>query len=114
MKDNVLYFGVWHDDRLVALSSSETDRENMTSEMTDFATDIEYRKTGLASLLLKAMEVELKKRNFRILYTIARARSQGMNKAFARNRYEYTGTLTNNTNIFGNIESMNVWYKNIL
>lgn len=114
MRENVIYFGVWHDDKLVALSSSETDRENMTSEMTDFATDADYRKTGLASLLLKAMEVELKKRNFRILYTIARARSQGMNKAFARNKYEYTGTLTNNTNIFGNVESMNVWYKNIL
>ena len=115
MKDNVIYFGVWDDNnKLIALSSSETDKESLTSEMTDFATSPEYRKTGLASLLLKAMEVELKKRNFRILYTIARAKSHGMNKAFSKNGYEYTGTLVNNTNIFGNIESMNVWYKNIL
>jgi lysine 2,3-aminomutase len=114
MKDNILYFGIWDGNKLIALSSSETDKENLTAEMTDFATHPEYRKIGFASLLLKAMEVELKKRKFRILYTIARAKSHGMNIVFSRNGYEYTGTLTNNTNIFGNIESMNVWYKNII
>jgi len=44
-------------------------------------------------------------------YTIARALSAGMNVTFARAGYDYGGTLTNNTNICGQIESMNVWYK---
>ena len=45
-------------------------------------------------------------------YTIARSVSFGMNITFAKMDYKYTGTLKNNTNISGNIESMNVWYKN--
>jgi hypothetical protein len=36
-----------------------------------------------------------------------------MNITFAKNGYEYAGTLKNNTNISGNIESMNVWYKHL-
>jgi len=34
-----------------------------------------------------------------------------MNITFARNNYSFAGTLINNTNISGQIESMNVWYK---
>lgn len=30
---------------------------------------------------------------------------------FARNGYTFSGTLLNNTDISGSIESMNVWYK---
>ncbi|MDD4047577.1 MAG: putative beta-lysine N-acetyltransferase, partial [Clostridia bacterium] len=37
--------------------------------------------------------------------------SYGMNISFAKHRYQYCGTLINNTNISGSIESMNVWYK---
>ena len=44
-------------------------------------------------------------------YTIARAISFGMNITFAKNGYKYSGTLKNNTNISGKLESMNVWYK---
>jgi hypothetical protein len=45
------------------------------------------------------------------MFTIARARSTGMNVTFAKNGYSFAGTLINNTNISGRIESMNVWYK---
>jgi len=48
-----------------------------------------------------------------IAETIARAMSTGMNITFACCGYNYAGTLVNNTNISGSIESMNVWYKNI-
>jgi lysine 2,3-aminomutase len=113
MKENVVYFGVWEGETLIALSSVEMDKENFNSEMTDFATHPEYRKLGLASILLDKMEEELRNRNYKTLYTIARAKSHGMNKVFSKNEYKYTGTLINNTNIFGDIESMNVWYKNI-
>jgi hypothetical protein len=47
----------------------------------------------------------------KLFYTIARSYSAGMNITFAKQDYKYTGTLINNTNIFGKIESMNVWYK---
>ncbi|MFH1725408.1 MAG: putative beta-lysine N-acetyltransferase, partial [Elusimicrobiota bacterium] len=45
--------------------------------------------------------------------TIARAVSFGMNIAFARVGYSFGGTLWNNTNISGNIESMNIWHKRL-
>jgi hypothetical protein len=48
------------------------------------------------------------------LYTIARAISVGMNITFARCGYDFGGTLVNNTQIAGRIESMNVWYKNCI
>jgi beta-lysine N6-acetyltransferase len=36
-----------------------------------------------------------------------------MNVTFSRAGYTFTGTLINNTNIGGSIESMNVWYKRL-
>ncbi len=113
MKENVMYFGVWENEKLVALSSAETDKENLNSEMTDFATDPKYRNLGLADMLLSKMEADLKNKGYKVLYTIARSKSLGMNKVFSKNGYDYTGTLVNNTNIFDGIESMNVWHKKI-
>jgi hypothetical protein len=34
-----------------------------------------------------------------------------MNITFAKQRYALAGTLINNTDISGSLESMNVWYK---
>ena len=39
--------------------------------------------------------------------------SAGMNITFSKNGYKYGGTLVNNTDISGQIESMNVWFKNL-
>jgi hypothetical protein len=36
-----------------------------------------------------------------------------MNVTFARCGYRFAGTLINNTQISGRIESMNVWYKGL-
>jgi putative beta-lysine N-acetyltransferase len=111
MKENVAYFGLWHGERLVALSSAEMDLAGQNAEMTDFATLPDYRGQGLATFLLAEMEADMNTRGIRTAYTIARAYSYGMNITFARNGYTFSGTLTNNTNIFGGLESMNVWYK---
>lgn len=111
MHDNLTYFGVWDADRLIALSSAEVDHAAGNAEMTDFATRPECRGRGIAQHLLQEMETEMARRNIRTLYTIARACSPGMNITFAKNGYTYSGTLTNNTNISGSLESMNLWYK---
>ena len=39
--------------------------------------------------------------------------SGGMHITFARRGYRFGGTLVNNTDISGQIESMNVWYKTL-
>ncbi len=66
---------------------------------------------GYALFLLIHMEQEMTRLGFRTAYTIARAQSTGMNITFAKLNYDHGGTLVNNTNISGQIESMNVWYK---
>lgn len=111
MDENIIYFGIWKDKKLVALSSSEMDPEEKNVEMTDFATLPEYRGHGFALFLLDKMERKMVELGIQTFYTIARAVSFGMNITFAKMGYKYTGTLKNNTNISGHIESMNIWYK---
>ena len=111
MDQNVVYFGIWHGEQLVALASAEMDLAGQNAEMTDFATLPEYRGKRLANYLLAGMENYLASSGITTAYTIARAYSYGMNITFARQGYCFSGCLVNNTNIFGGLESMNVWHK---
>lgn len=111
MESHVLYYGIWEEDKLVALASAETDPKGQNAEMTDFATLPDYRGGGLANYLLTRMEEDIRGFGIKTAYTIARAYSFGMNITFAKNGYEFCGTLTNNTDISGGLESMNVWFK---
>jgi len=113
MQDNVNYFGAWYKDNLVAISSAEQYPKHRFVEMTDFATLPSHQGKGLASVLLSRMELEMKEKGFITSYTSARAVSYGMNCAFARMGYEFSGTLINNTCISGHIEHMNIWYKRL-
>ena len=96
---------------MIALASSAMDTALKNVEMTDFATLPEYRGKGFSQYLLKQMEDEMAKRDIKTAYTIARAISPSINITFAKMGYTYGGTLRNNTNICGRLESMNVWYK---
>ncbi len=113
MEDNVRYFGSFHQNKLTAIASSEIDYQSENAEMTDFATHPDYKGNNLASQLLNIMEAEMKKGKIKTLYTIARLKSIPMNLTFIRNNYEYSGTLIKNTNISGDIESMNIYYKQL-
>ena len=66
---------------------------------------------GLARQLLVFMEAQMISKGLTTAYTIARARSIGMNITFAQQEYQYNGRLINNTQISGQTESMNVWSK---
>ena len=113
MSEDVDYYLIIKGGVLAAVSSAEKDPQTKTSEMTDFATKEEFQGNQLATVLLKEMEKQLTKENYRIVYTIARSGSIPMNVTFARLGYAYSGRLVNNTNISGGIESMNIWYKNL-
>ncbi|ACF11798.1 GCN5-related N-acetyltransferase [Chlorobaculum parvum NCIB 8327] len=116
MESHIDYFGVedaQQGGRLVALASSEMDLDGLNVEMTDFATLPEFRGRNLALHLLAEMEEAMREKGMRTAYTIARAVSPGMNITFAKAGYKFSGTLVNNTNISGGIESMNVWYKKL-
>lgn len=111
MAENTRYFGIFAGNKLIAAASAETDSGKNYAEMSDFATLEEYRRLGLAAALNSELEKSLYNDGVKCYYTIARSVSYGMNKTFAGCGYTFTGTLFNNTNIGGGIESMNVWYK---
>lgn len=113
MQDNVRYFGVSKKGKLIAVASAEIDEEGKNAEMTDFATDPDFRGRRLGQLLLAKMEKEMEALRMKTLYTIARLPSIPMNKVFLKHQYQYAGTLLRNTNISGAIESMNVYYKQL-
>ena len=113
MHEDVEYFGIRDNGKLIALASAEEDIENACAEATDFAVAEEYRRQGLAQQLLIRIEEEMRNKKMMTIYTIARALSPGINKAFGKLEYSYAGTLTKNTGIAGSIESMNVWYKSL-
>lgn len=111
MSRGTRFFLATEDDALVAASSMEPGGAPGVVEMTDFATLPSQRGRGLATALLALMDHHARADGLRVAYTIARAASFGMNITFARRGYRYGGTLVNNTQIGGTIESMNVWYK---
>ncbi|MCB9059131.1 MAG: putative beta-lysine N-acetyltransferase [Calditrichae bacterium] len=113
MDSHIDYFGAFINNDLVAASSAEMDKNAKNAEMTDFATLPDYRGNNLSMMLLKEMEALMRSKKMKTVYTIARALSTGMNVTFSKMNYVFAGTLINNTNIAGKIESMNVWYKNL-
>ncbi len=98
---------------VVAAASAETCRRHRNSEMTDFATLPNQRGLGLAQHILAALEEDMAVRSIPNLYTIARARSFGMNRVFYNRGYTMTGTLVNNCHISGQFEDMHVWCKTL-
>lgn len=112
MESNIAYFGVFHNNELISASSAECDFDESNVEMTDFATRPSSLGKGLAYALLMEMEHYARENGLKTFYTIARSLSAGMNITFSKAGYAFSGTLINNTNIYGRIESMNVWHKN--
>lgn len=114
MADNCLYLGVFHLDVLVGISNCEIAPDHLVCEMTDFAILEQHRGHQLARHLLQTMEELLAKMNIKTVYTIARASSLAMNATFKKAGYSYGGTLINNTQISGAIESMNIYHKTLV
>ncbi len=100
-------------DRIVAAASAELSPHNLAAELTDCATLPEKRGQGLMSHILRFLEKELVSRDYRCSYTMARARSFGMNMVFYQLSYEFMGRMTNNCDIFGAFEDMNIWVRDL-
>lgn len=96
-----------------AAASAELYHDQKAAELTDCATHPESRGLGLMSHLLEILENELIKEDYICAYTMARARSYGMNSVFYGLGYEFLGRLINNCDIYGAYEDMNIWVKNL-
>ncbi len=102
-----------HGDRIVAAASAELAEPHRAAELTDCATLPEARGKSLMSHILGFLEKELVRRRFVCAYTMARARSYGMNTVFHRLGYVFSGRLVNNCDIYGAFEDMNIWVKRL-
>lgn len=100
------------DGELVAVASAEIDHRRRSAEMTDCATRPDQRGSGFMSYLLWQLEVDMATHyGINDLYTLARADEPGMNCAFAKLGYAYTGCLVNNCRMPNGWESMNIWCR---
>lgn len=114
MRSHIVYRIVRDDSgKVVAAASAETSPSLSNAEMTDFATLPDQRGLGLAQHILAALEENMRERAIWNLYTVARARSAGMNRVFYNRGYRRTGTLVNNCHIAGRFEDMHVWCKGL-
>jgi putative beta-lysine N-acetyltransferase len=102
-----------HQGRIVAAASIELHASDLAAEMTDCATVAEHRGCGLMTHLLRFLENELERREYLCAYTMARARSYGMNAVFHGLGYEFMGRLVNNCDIYGAYEDMNIWVRRL-
>ncbi len=113
MRENVNYYCIRKDNKIVATAATESNSAEKYAEMTDFATVPDWRGKGLAACLLRHMDKEAYRSGIVTAFTIARATSYGMNRVFKNSGYNYSGLLINNTQIGGRIQSMVVWYKQL-
>ncbi|MFP4697737.1 MAG: putative beta-lysine N-acetyltransferase [Eubacteriales bacterium] len=113
MNNNVVFKVALQNDKIVSAASADIDPTNFNAEMTDCATYISHRGHGLMSRLIYELEKDLKNKNFKSLYSMARSISIGMNIVFAKHNYQYGGKLINHAHICGQFENMNIWVKEL-
>lgn len=99
--------------KVVAAASAELYPSQRAAELTDCATHPVARGKGLMSGLLTMLEQKLVEREYICAYTMARARSFGMNHVFHQLGYEFLGRLVNNCDIYGAYEDMNLWVRHL-
>lgn len=98
---------------VASVASAELSPAHLSAELTDCATHPTERGRGLMSVILKALEQDLRQLGYRCAYTLARAPSFGMNAAFHALGYEFNGRMINNCDIYGGFEDMNLWSKDL-
>ena len=111
MGEGSLFFGVWQEKSLVALARASVDSASYSAELGDFATLPEFRSRGLAQHLVQQTEGYLHPMGIRSLFALTGAYSFALNLTLARNGYHFGGTLTNDNNSYGQLESVNLWHK---
>lgn len=106
-----IFAGAFSRQKLIGVAAAYLDPLLNRCEMTDCATIEKYRGYSLSEHLLSNLEHEVQKRGSFNVYTLARARSYGMNRVFYKLGYRYQGCLINNCHIAGSYEDMNLWIK---
>ncbi|MFT8313699.1 MAG: putative beta-lysine N-acetyltransferase [Clostridium sp.] len=111
MDHDVFFKIAVYENKIISAASADMDPTNLNVEMTDCATDRSHRGKGLVGRLIFELEKELKNKQYKVLYSMARSISTGMNIVFSKHDYEYSGRLVNHCHICGKFEDMNIWVK---
>jgi putative beta-lysine N-acetyltransferase len=111
MNEGTVYVVIRQNNKIVSAASAEINKRFSNAELTDCATLPQAQGKGHMKKLLHKLEEILSQQHIHCLYTIARAESYSMNKAFYQLQYTYGGLMTNNCIIYSGLEDMNVWYK---
>jgi beta-lysine N6-acetyltransferase len=113
MDEGTRYVFIREEGKIISAASAEINAAYKNAELTDCASHGEAQGKGHMKKLLSKLEELLLHQGIHCLYTIARAESVGMNKAFHQLGYQYGGRLKKNLIIYSGLEDMNVWYKNV-
>ncbi|MBT3236896.1 MAG: putative beta-lysine N-acetyltransferase [Bdellovibrionales bacterium] len=113
MGRNVHFVLAMQGDEPVAAASAEINLKYSNAELTDCASIPSIQGKGIMQFIMKKLENILKEEKVLTSYSLARAKSIGMNKSFFRLDYEYSGRLIKNCDIFGEFEDLNIWVKRI-
>jgi putative beta-lysine N-acetyltransferase len=106
-----IYMAACRNQKVAAVAAAEIHWEQRRAEITNCATDMEFRGMGFNSLLIRSIQRMCLDRGIGCLYSLARASSYGMNMVLHRLGYIYRGTLVNNCHIAGQFEDMNIWVR---
>lgn len=109
--DDYFFIMVKHGGTVVSVASAMVDPQLKSAEITDCATDPDYRGNGFLYPIITKLEKQLKKKGIKTFYSLTRAQSPGMNLTVKRLGYQYQGRLVNNCKIFSGYEDMNIWTK---
>ena len=111
MEKNSIFILAFKGTALAGAASAEVQWDHRRAELSDCATDPDYRGIGLNTYILSSLEKTCLAMGIECLYSLSRASSYGMNLILHRLGYEFGGTLINNCHIGGRYENMNVWVK---
>ncbi|MDE5412796.1 putative beta-lysine N-acetyltransferase [Alkalihalobacterium chitinilyticum] len=107
------FFVVIKDQNKIVSAASAMINEYKSAEITDCATDPDYRGKQFLLHIITRLEKELFNRGVYCAYSLTRALSPGMNVTIKRLGYEYGGKLVNNCIISTGFEDMCIWSKQL-
>lgn len=109
--DDYFFIMIKHGEKIVSVASAMISPEYKSAEITDCATDPDYRGNSLLYPIILEIEKQLKTKGIKTFYSLTRAQSPGMNLTVYRLGYQFQGRLVNNCKIFSGYEDMNIWTK---
>jgi len=111
IEGNSIYRYIRQDGVIVSAACAEINTKYSNAELSDCGTSESASGKGYMKSILSSLIKELDEMGVNHIYSIARAKSPGINAVFKSLGFEYTGTLIQNVYIFSGFEDMKVWSR---